>query len=210
MKEEELIEVVRSQLLGNKSHPKQTLDLCRQVKGVEGDFCECGVAYGSMSALMANFITENNLNKKLFMVDSFQGIPYPTEDDDHFPGGLDLPKTGELKSSGISSSSLQEVLERFKQWKIDLNVIQIFEGWIEETIDKISSTIEKLSFLRVDVDLYRPTKICLERLGSKVSKGGIIMVHDNMPGCIKAVSEYTDINKVIINPDDGGCYWEVK
>jgi O-methyltransferase/8-demethyl-8-(2,3-dimethoxy-alpha-L-rhamnosyl)tetracenomycin-C 4'-O-methyltransferase len=210
MKENDLIPMVQAQLLGNLSHPKQTLDICREVQNIEGDFCECGVAYGAMSALMTNFIIENNLNKTMYMADSFQGIPYPTEKDTEFPNGLDLPKTGELKSSGVSVSPLADVINRFQSWKISMDKVKIYEGWLEETLPNMVNQIDKLAFLRIDVDLYRPTSLCLKYLGPKVSKGGIILIHDSLPGCIKAIEEYTknsyDIYK---QPDDGGFFWRV-
>ena len=211
MREEDLISMVRPQVLGNYSHPIQTLDICRAVQHLEGDFCECGVAYGAISALMANFIKENNLNKFMFMADSFQGIPYPTENDDMFPNGLPLPKTGELKSSGVSVSPLGDVLNRFSSWKVSTDNIKIFEGWLENTIDDLTKSIDKLSFLRIDVDLYRPTKLCLDYLGPKVVKGGVILIHDLMPGCYKAVNEYIADKGLVIQeqPDYGGILLQI-
>jgi len=206
-----MINLVGSTVLGNRTHPQQTVDICKKVKDIEGDFCECGVAYGSMSALMANFITENKLDKFMHMADSFEGIPYPTEfDGDVFPDNLKLPKTGELKSSGVSVSSVHNVMSNFGAWGIDLTIIKLYIGWIEESIDTMVANIDKLAFLRIDVDLYRPTMLSLTKLGPKVSKGGIILVHDNLPGCIKAISDYTDFSKVTTQPDDGGFYWVVK
>lgn len=210
MNEKELIERVRNCVLGNLSHPTQTLDICREVKDIEGDFCECGVAFGGMSALMANFIYENNLNKKLHMVDSFEGIPYPTKNDLNFPENLPLPKSGELKSSGISSSSVEDVSKRFFFWGISFDKVFMHKGWIENIIEEVASKIDKLSFLRIDVDLYRPTKLCLEILGPKVSKGGYILMHDPMPGCLKAVEEYVGVTNTTYLSDWGGVCWEVK
>jgi O-methyltransferase len=206
MDQNKLLGLVAPCILGNYTHPLQTLEICEAVKDIEGDFCECGVAYGGMSALMANFIVENKLDKTLFMADSFEGIPYPTENDDIFPDGLDLPKTGELKSSGISASSLLDVLSRFKYWNIPFNYLNVYEGWLENTIELLERDINRLAFLRIDVDLYRPTKLCLDYLGPKVSKGGIILVHDLMPGCDKAVNEYIEKTGLTIEmqPDIGG------
>jgi len=61
-----------SEALHVVAHLNRTLHL-------EGDVCEFGVAQGATSALIANEIRETN--KKLWLFDSFEGLPRPTEQD---------------------------------------------------------------------------------------------------------------------------------
>ena len=51
-----------------------------EVLSLEGDVCEFGVAQGKTSKLIAHFIKDTN--KKLFLFDSFKGLPKPSEKDE--------------------------------------------------------------------------------------------------------------------------------
>ena len=51
-----------------------------KVSNLNGDVCEFGVAQGKTSKLIGYII--NNLNKKLFLFDSFKGLPKPTKEDE--------------------------------------------------------------------------------------------------------------------------------
>ncbi len=47
--------------------------------GLDGDVCEFGVAQGATSALIANEI--RGTEKDLWLFDSFEGLPKPTDHD---------------------------------------------------------------------------------------------------------------------------------
>ena len=61
-----------------------------------------------------------------------------------------------------------------------------------ETLNKPKNIPEKISFLRLDTDLYTTTKKQLEVLYPKLAKGGILHIDDYgfLPGVRKAVDEY--------------------
>lgn len=51
----------------------------------------------------------------------------------------------------------------------------------------------RISFLNIDVDIYEPTKTCLDLLFDRVVKGGVILLDDYVsifPGANKAVEEF--------------------
>ena len=55
------------------------LDSLKKTSILEGDVCEFGVAQGKTSKLIASFLKKNN--KKLYLFDSFSGLPKPSAED---------------------------------------------------------------------------------------------------------------------------------
>ena len=77
---------------------------------------------------------------------------------------------------------------------IDINNIYLKEGDINETVpDFVSKYKEiRIALLHIDVDLYQPTKTCLENFYPHIVKGGIIILDDYgaFPGANKAIEEF--------------------
>ena len=175
---------------------------------VPGVFVECGVASGSQIGAMQNAMEVLKQDRKIYAFDSFEGIPYAGEHDAEQPGiGVkDKSKEGVLESSGISSHSEEAVLQNFKRWKLKTDNLIFVKGWFEHTVPGYK--IGKIAMLRLDGDLYSSTKVCLEHLLSKVSKGGIVIIDDyGLSGCRKAVHEFIPKNKIIEHL--GIAYYEV-
>src|SRR5476649_1898521 len=102
-------------------------------------------------------------------------------------------------------------------WQIDPSHFVYHKGWFQNTIPVKAGAIRSISFLRLDGDLYESTKVCLEYLYPKMSKGGYIVIDDfgSLEGCKKAVLEYLaeyDLNPTIIEipGGQGPVYWQVK
>src|SRR5438552_18758980 len=49
--------------------------------GVPGDVVECGVCNGGTAAILASVALRSALPRRLWLFDSFQGLPAPTEQD---------------------------------------------------------------------------------------------------------------------------------
>lgn len=175
---------------------------------VPGVFVECGVASGSQIGAMQNAMQDLSIDRKIYAFDSFEGIPYAGEHDAEQPGigAKDKSKEGVLESSGISSHSEDVVLQNFKRWRLNIDNLIFVKGWFENTVPDYK--IGKIAMLRLDGDLYSSTKICLEHLLSKVSKGGIVIIDDyQLAGCRKAVHEYIPDDKLIKHL--GIAYYEI-
>lgn len=176
---------------------------------IPGDFVECGIALGSMVAQMSKANIEKKAQRKVYGFDSFQGIPWGTENDTEQPGIGKIPedKIGKLETSGISSYSLNIVTDKLKEWGVFENVILV-EGWFQDTIPL--NTLNEICMLRLDGDMYESTKICLEFLYPKVSKGGVVIIDDyNLEGCRRAVHEYLDKENIKVELIEvaGIKYW---
>lgn len=186
-------------------------------KGIEGDFVELGVARGGCAALIGSVIFDkgkrNKLNRKLWLFDSYKGLPEPTEDDFDNSRG---EGTGEHVRP-LPKGSCLGMLDEVKKLMFDIcaypvDKLVFVKGWFQDTIPIESEKIKIIALLRIDGDWYESTKCCLEGLYDKVVPGGIVMIDDYQScyGCEKAVDEFISERglNVTMNFDGrGGCFF---
>ena len=190
---------------------------------IPGDFVECGVAAGTQVAAMAHASQKYNAHKVLHLFDSFEGIPLAGPQDDQQPGigaithNVHVKNLNELLvTSGITVWSLEQVKSIMNSWGIDSRYLRYHKGWFQHTLPLAADRIKSVSLLRLDGDLYESTKVCLEYLYPKISKGGYIIIDDYaLTGCRKAVDEYLEehnIHPTIITIKDGmgPVYWQIQ
>lgn len=155
--------------------------------GAFGAFVECGVYAGAHPAAMALAIIEfraggedDNLDRKVHLFDSFEGIPMsgPRDTDWHSgdPGGR--PFGPPNVSSRISSCSLEKVKSNMKAWGIPDELLVYHPGWFCDTIPAAADAIGPIALLRLDADLYESTRVCVEHLYPKVVPGGWCICDD--------------------------------
>jgi O-methyltransferase len=171
------------------------------VNNIEGDFVETGVWEGGLSAIFLRKIIKNNLNKKLYLYDTFEGMPEPTV--------IDVKTTEEMgfrahrewintkdygkEFSDWCRASLDRVKDTLSQVTLDYEKHTFFiKGKVEDTLLDSKNLPDKISVLRLDTDWYTSTKIEMEVLYPKVVKNGYIIIDDyyHWRGCKKAVDEY--------------------
>jgi hypothetical protein len=163
----------------------------------DGDICEFGVAQGSTSALMANEIHERT-TKNIWLFDSFEGLPKPTEKDLLKD---DIFNLGSMEAyQGTMACGLDMVSARLKAINFPKNRVKVVAGFIEQTIN-YSNLPEKVCFAYVDFDFYEPIKIALAFLINHMDKGSYIVVDDYdwfSTGAKTAVDEFVNTynNKV--------------
>jgi hypothetical protein len=67
----------------------------------------------------------------------------------------------------------------------------LVEGWVQHTLPEYVDKIDKIAVLRLDMDIYYPTKIALEYLFDKVVEGGVVVIDDwALDGCQTACKEF--------------------
>jgi hypothetical protein len=163
----------------------------------EACYVECGCAAGAqIIALKAGAPF-----KIVYALDSWEGLPLPSNKDDQMPGlrflskeeQKALPDPGQqvLETTGAVAVPFEAYHEHVKNSGVNLvNIIPI-KGWFEETVPKLSENIEPIAILRLDGDLYNSTYVCLKHLYPKVIKGGLVIIDDwALPGCRQAVVDY--------------------
>lgn len=169
---------------------------------IEGDIIECGIASGANFATMMLGASED-LSRTFWGFDSFEGIQLAGKKDTLQAGigaithDVNVPDSELLISSGITSHSKESVLINFKNWGVDNYDIKLVEGWVQNTIDAVIDEIKSISILRLDMDIYDPTKYTLEKLYPLITKGGVIIIDDwELDGVRIAVEEYLKENKI--------------
>jgi len=170
----------------NISVLKLTERLCKDAvaNGIEGDFAEAGVAYGAHGIIMKS----NSKDKKVYLFDSFEGIPKHGEYDPEFQQSYGASEGNQRESSGITVCPLYAVKETIMR-ETDLDRFVFREGWFIDTFPKL--TDEKFSVLRLDCDLYESHMLCFEYLLPRLSKGGWLIIDDwVLSGCKRAIAEY--------------------
>jgi O-methyltransferase len=136
-------------------------------RDVEGSYIECGCFKGSSTAKFS--LVAKILNKKLYVFDSFEGIPENNENHDFNIYG---EKSGFKK--GDFSGGLEEVKSNIQNFGAIDQCIFV-KGWFDNTMPGFK---EKLAAAYIDVDLASSTKTCLQFLYPLLIEGGTIMSQD--------------------------------
>ena len=167
---------------------------------LNGDICEFGVAQGKTSKLMAYMI--KNSKKKIYLYDSFQGLPKASKKDILKDDIFNLGKIENYE--GKMSHAETKVITELKSIKIDFEKVIINKGYFnEENLQKFKFP-ELVSFAYIDFDYYQPTLDVLNVLEDKLSVGSVIIVDDYdffSTGVKTAVDEWFEVNKI---------YFEIK
>jgi O-methyltransferase len=170
---------------------------------IEGDVIETGVWRGGACIFMKGILKTYNSDKKVFVADSFEGLPPP---DPKYPAD----RGDKHHTIKILAVSLEEVTQNFKRYDLlDENVVFI-KGFFEHSIPK--APINKLAVLRLDGDMYSSTIQVLESLYDKVSSGGYIIIDDFcIPNCRTAVNDFRanrNITEEMTIIDGCGIFWK--
>lgn len=176
-------------------------------ENIEGDLLEAGVYKGGCGLIMSYAIKKLSMNKKVLLIDSFEGIP---SSDNTKYGYSD----NESHSEGEFSISLEQVQQTFKKLELEDNV-KFIKGWFKDTIPVLP--VKEIALLRFDGDLYSSTLEVLENLYDKVVSRGFIIIDDYcLSSCKEAVTKFIldrDLDIKLINPylnnmaAPCGIYW---
>ncbi len=161
---------------------EKLLELLEKNLAINGDVVELGCYRGDTSLLFERLLEKAAPDKKLWLYDSFEGLPAKSVEDNSVAG--DAFREGELLVSK------REVVSRFK--KAGLHVPRIKKGFFEDLTD--GDLPGEICFAFLDGDLYQSIKTSLKLVYNKLADGGIIVVHDynnpELPGVTRAVDEF--------------------
>jgi hypothetical protein len=167
------------------------LDLFRKVSNLRGEIVECGVFKGNSLMRWIKFrsLLENSFSRKIYGFDTFGDFPDASIEEDR---GKRQAFINEAGSESVKKNEFENYL---KNLNLSENVFLI-EGDVNNTVpDFIGSNKEiRISLLHIDVDLYEPTKVCIDNFFPHVVKGGVIILDDYgaFPGANKAIEEFID------------------
>jgi O-methyltransferase len=165
-----------------------------KVLDLDGDVCEFGVAQGKTSKLIGYII--NNTEKKLFLFDSFKGLPKPTKEDKLKDDIFNLKEINNYE--GKMSHGKEKVLNEMKMINFHKERLVINEGFFYKKNIINFNLPKNVVFAYLDYDFYQPTLDALNMLENIIVEKGIIIVDDYdffSTGVKTAVDSWIDKNK---------------
>lgn len=166
-----------------KQETEEILRLAEKALSAAGDFVELGCYKGETSLLLARLLKAYDSDKRLWLYDSFAGLPEKTVED--------ASTAGEQFKAGELFVSKREVVEKFKRSGLPFPVIK--KGFFED-LDPATDLPSNVAFAFCDGDLYGSIKTSLKLIVPKLADGGIVVVHDynnpELPGSSRAVDEF--------------------
>ena len=149
---------------------------CLQItKDVPGAILEVGCAYGATTLFLNRYLEAVGVDKDYVVIDTFSG--FIQEDLDY-----EVTQRGKQRRLYIGKYAANK-----KKW---------FDGTMQiHRIDRVHSlqadvnhfdfsSLGKISFCLIDVDLYRPVNRSLSQIYPNLSIGGIMIIDDCDPGIV--------------------------
>ena len=164
----------------NEKETNKIIELVRGCLRLDGDVVELGCYKGDTSLLLAEVI--NGTEKKLWIYDSFEGLPEKST--------LDASEIGKSFQKGELSVTKREVKARFLRAGLRVPVIK--KAWFRDL--GAEDLPEKIALAFLDGDFYESIRDSLRLVDTRMTKGGVIVVHDYnnlaLPGVNRAVNEW--------------------
>lgn len=145
---------------------------------LEGDVVECGTGPGGISLMLARLIRARKLYKRLWVFDSFEGLPAPDRSVDR------------EYEAGACAYSLARVQGLLRGHAVE-DLVELKKGWLADTLPRLPSEAS-FCFAHVDVDLYGSVNDAVHYLYPRLVPGGVMVFddyYDGSGGVFKAVNE---------------------
>jgi len=176
-------------------------ELFKKIYEIPGIIVDLGVYRGASTftwAKLCEIFCPTDVRKTVYGFDTFSGFPTLAPEDgavneaqDVRPGGYHGGQTAErdllMARDAMNQDRHLRHIER----------VELVKGDVLETIPKFAAEKGnglRVALLNLDLDLYEPTKVALEVLVPRMSRGGLIVLDeyavDTFGGETKAVDEY--------------------
>jgi hypothetical protein len=143
---------------------------------VPGDVVECGVWKGGSTMMAALALLElGDTARDLYLYDTFEGMPPPTEKDVSTHTGLVAAEAWEGWEDWCRSP-LDEVRRNLASTGYPAERIHYVQGKVEDTIP--GTVPERIALLRLDTDWYESTWHELQHLYPLLSPHGVLTIDD--------------------------------
>jgi hypothetical protein len=161
-----------------------------------GIIIEFGVRWGQNMALFTTFrhiYEPYNFSRKIVGFDTFEGFPSVTPED----GAYQTIKAGSLNVTPHYENFLEEILSTQEKLapRNHIKKYELVKGDVTDTLqrylDSHPETVIALAYF--DLDLYKPTKTCLELIGPYLAKNSVVgfdeLLLEEAPGETQALRE---------------------
>ena len=181
---------------------------------IKGDIVECGVFRGGALALLCFYAQKLKINCNIWGYDTFEeGFlinEFSTFDKDSKGKDLNLKNFTNPKDLYYTKIQALEIIKKFVI--ADNYCPKLIKGNIMKTLLEKKNLPENISFLRMDTDLYKTTKLQLEILYPRLVSGGVLHIDDygHCPGVKKAVDEFFENQNIWMHRVDYTCRYIIK
>ncbi|MEA2393731.1 MAG: hypothetical protein QOJ82_1622 [Solirubrobacteraceae bacterium] len=178
-------------------------ELYRRILPVEGVVMELGVRWGQTLALFSSFrglYEPFNYTRRIIGFDTFEGFPSVSEHD----RSSDVTGVGAYAVTEDYDEYIRDVLACHEQESPVSHIpkYEVVRGDVVQTLPRYledhPETIVALVFM--DVDLYEPTRVCLEALRPHLTRGSVIGFDElncpEFPGETLAVREVLGLDRI--------------
>jgi O-methyltransferase len=176
------------------------INACKYVTAasISGDFIECGVwRGGSTMAAALRLLASQDLERTLWLYDTFEGMSEPTAHDIQiYDGKAAASEWQSHQSIGQPNqwcfASLDDVQRNIQSTGYPPHLVRYVKGKVEDTLRDQSNLPDRIAILRLDTDWYESTRVELEVLYDRVVAGGVVIIDDygHWDGARKAVDEF--------------------
>lgn len=168
---------------------------------IRGSIVECGVwKGGSMMAVAHTLLDLGTENRDLYLFDTFQGMPPPSEDDVNVHGhpASDMLAMSDKSTRVWAISTLEETMAAVQSVGYPFDRVHFIKGRVEETLPQQAPAT--IALLRLDMDWKEPTHHALGHLFPRLVSGGVLIVDDYgyWRGARQATDDYVRAHKVNI------------
>ena len=157
---------------------------------IPGDIIECGVYQGGSAAILGWSMAQLDGQRKLWLFDSFAGMPPAGERDGEYSHQLEGKFVGSLAGT-------RELLERVG---VPDERYEIVPGFYADVLPSFEPPT--VALLHVDCDFYEPVRLVLEKFYPAVSEGGFVVLNDYgiYKGARAATDEFMDALGLTLAP----------
>jgi predicted O-methyltransferase YrrM len=149
-----------------------------------GNIIECGVYRAGTTVLLARMLSQHDLAKRIYALDSFGG--FASEIEDEIRRGLVV----EEGRTAFRANSAAYVRRKLAVLGV-ADRIEVVPGFFEDTLPTID---DRFCLALVDCDLEQSIAFCLEHLWAKMGDGGYVVVDDyanpGYPGAALAADRF--------------------
>ncbi len=194
-KDSEVKKALKLSLEDSKKHKLSHYDLkdfqnimqaIKLTKNLEGDYVEIGVFMGTSANAALHYMSQINLKRKCYFLDTFEGFNYKESKksiDQHWS------ETHELWGVENTINKIKKLLCKFDiSHKIAQNNI---------CKDNLPKSIKRVAVCNLDVDIYDATLTGLKKIAPLIVKNGIIIAGDEghtpaLGGAVLALKEFLE------------------
>lgn len=151
------------------------------IAGVEGDIVEFGTAAGTTACMIASAMANSPwkymiLSKKLYLFDSFEGLPFAKSPVDKGNPHVMSDVWGSGACRGLNQHQL---IAKVHKAGLAKDRIKVHAGWFCDTLHKLPDDT-KFAMLHIDCDFYQSTMDVLDTCLSRgfITEGAIIFFDD--------------------------------